>query len=148
MLSQCCVGRSVAMKRAAAEPPFFSLDKGQGNVRSLETRGASDCLWSSCLDGCVLCCTQRPLQVYIKVLPRLNQCIFSFFPSKCLFIIQAVTCVSWHGLLAGGGLAELNTQLWWSLCGCLKDGLKQNLLCEYLRVNMCQPCGWKVSLLL
>lgn len=80
LLSQCCIGRSVAMKRAAAEPPFSSLDKGQGSVRSLEAGGVSDSLWSSCLDGCVLCCTQRPLQVYIKVLPRLNQCIFSFSP--------------------------------------------------------------------
>lgn len=67
-------------EKAAVEPTLSSLTKGQGSVRSLETGGVSDWLWNSCLDGCVLCCTQRPLQVYIKVLPRLNQCIFSFSP--------------------------------------------------------------------
>lgn len=79
LLSQCCVLRSVTVRRAAAEPPFSPVN-GRGSMRSLKTGGASDWLWSSCLDSCVLCCTQRPLQVYIKVLPRLNQCIFSFSP--------------------------------------------------------------------
>lgn len=67
-------------EKSCSRATLLPLDKGQSSVRSLETGGASDWLWSSCLDGCVLCCTQRPLQVYIKVLPRLNQCIFSFSP--------------------------------------------------------------------
>lgn len=67
-------------EKSCSRATLLPLDKGQSSVRSLETGGASDWLWNSCLDGCVLCCTQRPLQVYIKVLPRLNQCIFSFSP--------------------------------------------------------------------
>ena len=80
LLSWCCVLRSVAVRRAALEPPSSSPIKGRDSMRSLKTWGVSEWLWSACLDGCVLSCTQRPLQVYIKVLPRLNQCIFSFSP--------------------------------------------------------------------